>query len=674
MHTPRIAALLSLLGLLSLSACKDEPRDDSFSAREKASLTRFAACEDMMDYAGTVMLETLLMYQYGGSWGWRGGGPEMADDAAGDSSSAPSDYTTTNVQEEGVDEVDLVKTDGLYIYTVQEGALHILKSWPVEETEKLATVSLDGWASGLFLNGDQLAVFESLGYDEASWSRSWSGTRVSFFDVTDRAAPHLTRTVDIEGWLVDGRMIDGDIYLVMNHYLGLPEAAWELLWGEGALPLPEVDWTLEGEALEADIAFKREIARTLLRPHVARLVSEMSPGDLLPWWSDSDVGRVTTMYDCVDLYRPADASRYNILSVVHFDLDSGESDATGVMSDGWTVYASKDNLYVAQSSWWSWWGWGDVEMQSYIHRFHLGGGEAPTYDGTGVVDGWLYDQFAMSEHDGYLRVATTDVDWWWGTAEGDEAGGSNVFVLGEGEQDLAVVGELRGIAPGEQIMAARMMGDTGYIVTFRQTDPLFTVDLSDPTDPKLLGELVMPGYSGYLHPMEEGWLLAIGMDGTEDGALTGLSVNVFDVRDLSAPKLAHQYVLPGDGWSWSEALWDHHAFTFHRGVLTIPAYAYDWDGDSEDWFSGVISFAVSPDGILELGRVDHRSLVEASECYYSKWYGYEASSCEDWGWYATVRRSVYIEDNLFSVSNYGVKVNELMDPEVEIAAVPFFPR
>jgi len=176
--------------------------------------------------------------------------------------------------------------------------------------------------------------------------------------------------------------------------------------------------------------------------------------------------------------------------------------------------------------------------------------------------------------------------------------------------------------------------------------------------------------------MGEDHLLAIGMDGEEDGTLTGLAVNVFDVSDFENPTLAHQYTLESEGWTWSEAMWDHHAFTFHRDVLSIPAYTWDYDEvtGEYDYFSGLIAFGVDADeGIEELGRVDHRDLVEESECLYEKWYDYEDDVCDDWYWYASLRRSVYIEDNLFSISNYGIKVNELMDPSSEIAEVLFYP-
>jgi uncharacterized secreted protein with C-terminal beta-propeller domain len=365
------------------------------------------------------------------------------------------------------------------------------------------------------------------------------------------------------------------------------------------------------------------------------------------------------------------------LSVLHLDIEEDEINAQGLISDGWTVYASRENLYIAQSGRWWWWGWGEVDMSSHIHKFSLTAGQAPTYSASGSVPGWLYDQFAMSEYDDHLRVASTDYDWWMGSSEeGASQAGNNITVLyDDGKKTLQEKGSITGIAPGERIFASRMMEEEGYMVTFRQVDPLYTIDLSDHSNPRIMGELKIPGYSAYLHPIDENHLLAVGMDGTEDGTLTGLAINLFDVSDFSNPQLMFQHTLTSEGWSWSESLWDHHAFTFHRGVLTIPAYSWNYSEDEGyDLFSGTLSFAVDLDeGITEIGRVDHASLISGSQCLYEIWYGEYYNDCNSWYYQPYVRRSLYIEDNLFSLSNYGLKVNNLNNPAEEITDVLFYP-
>ncbi|TNE91473.1 MAG: hypothetical protein EP330_05125 [Deltaproteobacteria bacterium] len=662
----RTALLTAPLLALALAGCEREP----VGPMGEHALRSFESCDEVNDYMGDVILETLVSSRYGGYWGW------MEDDVAADAGAesggnGPSDYTTTNVQEAGVDELDIVKTDGEYIYVVEDDELIILDSWPIEDASIVSRVQLDGWARGLFLDGDKVVVFNQRYYDEQQFAnRWWGGTEATFIDVSDRANPSITRKTEIEGWLTTARMIDGEVYGVVNTWLDIPQGAWELVWDE-ALGLPEMDW----EASEAQQDRIRERARDILRPHVRRLMNRTDLDELLPLTRDTlagdPPGQIELLHDCDELYRPAEISQHAVLSVVQFPVagDHEEMGASGVVSDGWTVYASKENLYVAQSSWWSWWGWGDMELETHIHKFDIGG-EAPVYTASGSVEGWLWNQFAMSEYDGAFRVATTEFDWWWGTGEGEADTGSNVFVMADdGAGSLAITGAVEGLAPGEQIRAVRMLGDKGYVVTFEQIDPLFTIDLSDPTNPVAVGELELPGFSAYLHPLDEDHLLAVGMAGDWEGNVQGLAVTVFDVSDFANPRVAQQLELGTEGWSWSEALWDHHAFTYHRGVLSIPATTWLESTTGEwDYFSGLYVVSVDADHIELLGTVDHRDLVAGSECYYD-W----AGACDDY-WYASLRRSIYIEDNLFSLSNYGVKVNDLNAPEIELNRVYFNPR
>lgn len=657
----------ALLALISLAACDPakEPKPDVDATG--VSLRRFSGCEDLRDYVTDATTETLVAYRYGyGYWG--------VDDAEtdGGSDDGPSDYTTTNVQEEGVDEPDLLKTDGEYIYVVQDQSLFIVDSWPAAESSLASKLTFsDAYPYNMFLYGDTLAVF-SYGYSD-----ELSGTRITLLDVSDRGAPQIVREIDAEGWLADARMVDGQVYAVLNSYTDIPDAAWSLAWDD-TLGLPVMD----GTETDAERLAMAETARGVLRPLVADVIAGMDLDELTPRWRDQVLGEpdapIEPMMACTDLYRPAETSRLSVLDLVHLDLDApletAPLSATGVMADGWVVYASTSNLYVGQTSWWSWWGWEDLELNTQIHKFELG--DQARYVASGEVPGWLADQFSMSEYDGYLRVATTDVDWWWGTTEDMDAG-SRVSVLAQVDDRLETVGEVSGIAPGEWIYASRMMGDKGYLVTYEQVDPLFTLDLSVPTAPRVMGELTLPGYSAYLHPMDEDHLLAVGMAGEDDGTITGLAVNVFDVSDLEAPKLAWQYTLSaesGESWAWSEALWDHHAFTWHNGVLSIPIYTYTYeevDGSYHyDWFSGLLVLGMDAEtGITEIGRVDHADLVRDSDCLYADDYDYEYY-CEGYAW---LRRGVYIEDWLYSVSSYGVKVSELLDPETETARVLFYP-
>ena len=753
---------------MALAGCKTE--EPAVKVQDPGvGLRRIADCDDLRSEVEGTVLEALIQSRYG----YRGGiyYPGMEDggatggDAAGGGSGAPeapTDFTTTNNQEAGVDELDLVKTDGNFLYIAQDRGVQIVKSWPANETTLVGQLELDGWAQGLFLVGGKLVVFSSIDDSRADIDGDpntyFYGTRLSIVDVSDPAHPTVERNVDVSGYAADARLVDGKVYYVLNQYLDLPVGAWDLanrtdigLPDYPAYDAPQEEW----DAAEAT-------ARTVLAPYVHDLLAGTNLDSFLPQWRKDESGSFESMYACSDIYVPEQETPLAMLAVGSLDPASGDVGSTGIMSQGWTIYASQSSLYVAQTSYY-WWGWAQDFGETAIHKFGLGGAE-PTYEGTGEVNGYIYDQFAMSEYNGDLRVVTTDLINWGGGGIAVDGGGTtsdvppstgggsssgsggastepaptdatdtdvsdieepavpanNVYVLRDnGEGNLNQVGHLGGIAPGETVQAVRMMGDKGFVVTFRQTDPLFTLDLSDPADPKQVGELVMPGYSAYLHPIDENHLLAVGMAGLETGQLTGLAVNIFDVTDMANPTLLHSYDLTADaagqnGWSWSysEALWDHHAFTYGRDVLTIPAFTQTWDEATQTYsgFSGTISLkATVADGISELGRVDHESLVDQSQCLYDWWWaatdvgtggtdtggvavdpgvpadggvsepgspGGTFSYCDwDYGyWYAQVRRSVYVEDNLYTISDYGVKVNDLNHPATEIASVVFYPE
>jgi uncharacterized secreted protein with C-terminal beta-propeller domain len=618
-------------------------------------------CEDLRSYVADVTVETLVRHKY-----WLVIRPWMGPERNGGATDTPTDFTTTNVQEQGVDELDLVKTDGQYLYVVDNNIFSVVQSWPPERSQLASSLELEGYTHGLFLQDNLTVVFSSI-YDDSFFmpERSlrpeyWSGTRIELVDVSDRTAPETIRTIDVEGNLMDARLIDGHVYAVISSYLHIPDAAWKLLERDD-LGLPEVEW----DASEEERRAAAEEARKILQPHVAEIVAGMEIEELVPLHVDSASARPEAapapLIACADLYRPAEVSEYSVLSVVDLDLSgpnpaATEVDAIGLLANGFTVYASKRNLYVAHSGVWWWWGWGDIDSTTAIHKFELAPGtdDPVRYAASGSVDGWLLNQFSMGEHDNHLRVATTEFDWWWGTTDEEEHGSLISVLADDGSGNMKTVGRLSDIAPGEQIYACRFMGDKGYLVTFVQVDPLFTLDLSDPSNPAIVGELKVPGFSSYLHPVGDDYLLSVGLDADEDGAIRGLAVSLFDVSDFSNPTLAQRYLIEDEQgvWSWSEALHDHHAFTYHRNVLSIPAYV----SDGKSTFSGLVVLYVNPEWrIGELGRIDHSDLPSGP-----------------WGTWTWMRRSVYIEDNLYSISNVGIKVNELYDPEELIAEVPFF--
>jgi len=602
----------------------------------------------------------------------RAASPDDASDGSKGKESggeSPDDYTETNTQEAGVDEADIVKTDGDYIYTVDDRELVILDSWPAEETSIVGRYTIgtseddstgrDVSARSLFLKGDRAAVFSNISeYDRRSSHKPrFHGTRITILDVSNRSDPELLQQLDIGGYMVSGRMIDGDVYLVSNSGLNTPVDTWELAQSDDSR-LPETGYDLTEEERKERVQEARPVVRELVRERLAdEDISELFPkrrlfdnsGELV--WSQS-------MYDCKDLYLPQESAQLGVLNISHFDFDSPATvTTTGLLADGWTVYSSEKNLYVAMSSrFWGWgWGWRNRDSESHIHKFSLdGSNNRPRYTASGSVDGWILDQFSMDEHEGFLRVATTESGGRFGNQEESK---NHLTVLEQKGHALKEAGSVRGLAEGERIYSVRLRGDKGYMVTFRTIDPLFTLDLSDPYNPKVEGELKITGFSSYIHPLGENHLMTIGQDADDEGRIQGVQLQIFDVRDMSNPTRIHQERISTDQWSsWSEAMWNHHAFTYHpeREVLAFPINIRDWDRIGGKDFSGLLVYeANAQDGFTSLGRVSHADLEG------------------DHRWWTTVRRSIFIEDYVYSLSERGMKVNDLRNPESERAAVNF---
>ena len=661
------ALIAAAIGLAAVVASAGAPRDRGLVRRHLRGDARPAAsalqpvggCEGLRAYLVDAFVEQLVR-SWISPWRWWGGGPSGWGPDTGSGEPSPTDYTSTNNQEQGVDELDVVKTDGWHLYVAMDGWLRILRSWPPETSVQLAATWLPGATRGLFLHHDLVATLSSDYAFGSGWGEGWvPTTRIHLMDVRDRTAPKTVRTIEVEGSFVAARLIDGRLYAVTHNSVPIPQAAWELLWRDD-LGLPKVPW----DASEAERELAAASARLILRPHVETIVAGLDLGEVLPRLRDQSfvtgATREGSLLACGDVFRPVPVGSSGMLTVFHLDLDAVDGDklpsGVGLLADGWTVYASARSLYVANGQPW-WWWFDGASAHAAIHKFALGDRTAPVrYVASGSVPGYLLDQFAMSEHDGHLRVATTEMDWW-RPAGDDRRRGSAVTVLrDDGRGALFAVGQITGIAPGERIFASRFFGPVGFLVTFEQVDPLFTLDLSDVTAPKLVGELVLPGFSTYLHPAGDGYLLAVGRGVDDQNRLGELVVSLFDVRDLAHPKLAHQHVIARGNGSWldSEALRDHHAFTFHRGVLSIPV-VLDLDQSWTRWFSGIVAMGVDPvGGIRELGRVDHGDLAGHA----------------GWAW---ARRSVYVEEFLYSLSNLGLKASILQRPDSVVAVVPFQP-
>lgn len=695
--------------MLAAGAACGDPGDGPGTSTAEYALQPVTSCDEVRDHMAESMTEEAIDRLYGNSYGWAADAQPAAEedgnaaDGAGQDdarSDEPDEYTETNVQEEGVDEPDIVKTDGTHIYTVTDGAFQILNSWPPEETEAISRFDFDSSVTpnSLFLHGDLAVVFSRQSNrryygpepggevndgegDADEQELSFTGTRVSILDVSDRSEPELVRQLEIEGSFTDARMIDGEAFLVTNSGLRVG-TTWGLRDEEGLEDLPERDWEETDEELEE----MRETARPLLLDYFRDELDDTTADEWLPRQRivDADGNAVDEglVHDCTDLYLPSVPADLGVLNISSFDVDdSADLDSTGLVARGWEVYSSKTNLYVAMSSrTWLWgpWGWGDQDNESHIHKFSLLGDTEPKYMASGRVDGWILDQFSFSEHNNHLRVATTDNQWEWDPEleENVDEGGNHMIVLKRQGDELVETGSVRDLAPTERIYSVRFAGDRAYMVTFRFVDPFYTFDLSDPNNPEMLGELKIEGFSSYMHPLDDDHLLAIGLDGDEDGTMSGVHLQVFDVTDMHNPDRIHHHVISTGSWSsWSEAMNDHHAFTYQDrlGVLGVPVNIRE-DGE---YFSGLLLFDATVDGIEEIGRVDHLDLYEEWVCQNDGEDTTEGCGQDDampaW-WRARMRRSIMMSGDdggeyVYSLSDVGLKVNETFDADEELARV-----
>ena len=703
------AATTTLAGCLLNEPEVKDPNKDLVTSTTAFKLQPAASCQALGEQIVNVATEQILQDRYENHYrdfaeaGGNNAAEPATDDASGDGgtpeSDSPDDYTTTNNQEQGVDEADFLKTDGDYIYTISGRDVVIVDSWPAAEANEVGRISLGNegqnstWPTDMFLLGDKIAVFSQVydygearegdGGEEYDWRDYFQGTRVSVIDVTDRTAPRLERQLDVEGYYNNARMIDGDVYLVSNANLQLPGDVYSIAWDNDS-NLPEAKWDADPE----EIARLKGIARSKVRELVAQRISGTNVVDMLPrkrvYDSAGNQLVQAPMYSCTDMYIPAQLAKLGVLNITHLDLsEKSNITSTGVLASGWTIYASQDSLYTAMSSggWWWGWGWGSRSNDTHIHKFRLNTPDnRPEYAASGKVDGWLLNQFSMSEYQDHLRVATTDNEWTWDeqTGESTASGGNHLTILKEDTGGLVETGSVRDLAPGEQIYSARMLGPKGYMVTFRQTDPLFTFDLSDPTNPKLEGELKINGFSSYMHPIDANHLLTIGQDADDDGRVTGVHLQIFDVSDMKNPKRAHQHLISTGDWSsWSEAMWDHHAFTYHPGkkVLGVPMNIHDWSDYDGQNFSGLLLFKIdTTDGISELGRIDHADMTSAYYCaVYNEDWACDAEH-DGYRWWTSIRRSIFIEDYVYSISDIGMKINDMFGTQDEIKALELLDR
>ena len=769
----------------TLTQAQSEYLEDILSDRSKGSptLSTYDSCGyleiDLKEHLKEEMRVNLGTgsYYYGG-WGMVDdvvmvGEPEMAMDSDGgmDMDSAPSagpessqktssggeegvDFSGTNNQEQGVDEADFVKTDGSYIYLVNQGysdwgvypsgKVHILEIPEVGDVSYLSNISIEGYPNEMLLVDDKAVIYSNvyiysyyeekhplddivksafkretksvesspttvdsseeepaepkeetsdeekedseskedsaveedidIDYEYDYYYRTTSFTKITVLDLTNRSSPQVTRELYIEGSYQTARESGGTVRMVsygwmevygLQTWLEFDYTYWDLDWES---PEREKRWM---EKMNETIAYNDKIIDSTPLDNLIPRIYEKSGSNITTHkYSESGEG------NCQDFAAASDGAGQGVTSILTLDLleDTFSFNADHILSNWATVYASGNVMVMAESAWDSWWFWGDEDTENNemtnLHVFDISSPGQTDYIASGRINGTIQDQFSLSEYNGNIRICSTTGQWgrWW--MEDPEPMVSHVFVLGlnaEGTQ-YDVIGHVGGIAEDEQIWSARFIGDKAYLVTFRNIDPLWTIDLSEPTDPRVIGELEVPGVSTYIHPMGDDHLLTIGIAGDEDGLEWGVTqISIFDVSDFSNPVLESSLRLtpaPENEYDWSysysEATYEHKAFQYWEadGLLAIPMSTQRYYSDVKE-IDGRLYYASGYEYISKLMLINAKpgeDLAIYDEIDHSSFY----NSSYSWD-SPDVRRSIFMGggDYIYAISEKGVTAHNV---------------
>lgn len=601
-----------------------------------------------------------------------------------------SDYSETNVQVAGVDEADIIKTDGQYIYAVAQSNLFIIEAYPAAGARILSKIKFKSRPEDIYINGDYLAVYgrnNEIYREEVakSFRRQNDFTFLKVFDTTDKKNPRQVRSLDFEGNLVDSRLIGDYLYFISANY------NYYYINEEPVLPRVLENGVLSGCGSEPEKCAWPDIYYfsapydsynfTTVTAINIRDGAEAIESDiyLLPG-SQNIYASQNNMYITYTKY----INEYDLESEVLKDMvfarlsakDREKIEKIGqaenfVLSDQEKTQKTRQILerFVASL------GAEEQEKlaaelkdkmkQKYqdlskelektvIHKIGING-KTMEYKAVGEVTGQVLNQFSMDENNGYFRIATTK-NRSWSAYEGAETESyNNLYVL---DENLKISGAVENLAESERIYSVRFMQNRAYMVTFRQMDPLFAIDLSDPQAPKVLGKLKIPGFSSYLHPYDDNNLIGIGRETRENEAggvsTGGIKLSLFNVSDVANPVETDTYVI-GEAGSDSIALYDHKAFLFNRDkkLLVIPAsISESSSGGARLSFSGALVFQIDQAGFELRGKIDHSDGGQGSGRDYWKGYRYYDN---------TVKRGLYISDTLYTFSNNYLKMNNIAD-------------
>lgn len=650
-------------------------------------LMSFSSYEELTDFLGNCSSGWYNGYRYYGKGGSIPNIIMSSDDDFAEGGTSV-DFSETNIQVEGVDEPDVVKTDGTYIYLVSGSKVYIIKAWPAEEAKVVSNISVNFTIINIFINGDRLIIFgnsydyyifDTEDYNQTCLPYPWyssSNTYIRVYDVRDREQPELKRDVVIGGDYFNARMIGDHVYVITRQYSYNIYPYYEN--NDTIIPLISINGEVKKIPL-SDIYCIDIPSYGYTLTHVVSVNVKDDSEDIVDKiftlgsgqtmyvsknniyitypTSRSDYYIVQEIIDEVVMPLLPDEIKRDILSARSFDIpNNNKRQIVDWILDSYYETLDEGLRNNIQA-----------EIQKRIHRTMIH--KISVKDGkieymcNGTVPGRILNQFSMDEHKGFFRVATQVNGYW----QSGSKKTTNVYIL---DKNLNRVGEVENIAPGENLHSARFMGGKAYLVTFKKVDPFFTLDLSDPYNPKILGILKIPGYSDYLHPYDENHIIGIGKDTVESESgnfawYQGLKIALFDVSDFENPKEVAKVII-GDRGTNSPVLYDHKAFLFDREkeLLVLPVSLYEISDEIKEQndeytgnihgkftFQGAFVYKLSlGDGFEYRGRITHLN-GELPDNY--RWYWGSSSS--------DVTRSLYIEDVLYTISDNMVKMNSLED-------------
>jgi inhibitor of cysteine peptidase len=596
-----------------------------------------------------------------------------------------SDYSQTNIQVEGVDEADFIKNDGKYIYVLTQNKIVIIDAFPAADARTLSAITVDGRPRDMFVNDDRLIVFtEDDGqviafpeYDYRPVPRYTPRTTALIYDIRDRKKPEQITNYSINGNYFQSRMIGDYVYFIVkdsvyyyNDFVDVPA----IRQGSEKIMVPDVYYfdnpeqnyvfhTIASINLKSaiDIRSDKEInARSFMMGYSDNLY--VSENNIYITYRKNlpvhyyEIQREDRFYRIIVPQLPEDVQdKINVIK--NSDLDSYEKwdKISSILEDTYNSMSEKEkqdytkNVEKAIEEY-------EIKLaqereKTVIHKININRGNIE-YRTKGEVPGSLLNQFSMDESGDYFRVATTTQFW---TRSGSKQY-NNVYVMDEG---MGITGKIEEIAPDERIYSTRFIGDRLYMVTFKRIDPLFVIDLSNPKEPKILGELKIPGYSDYLHPYDEKHIIGVGKETGDNQwggtSIKGVKLSLFDVSDVKNPKQLAKYEIGAAGTD-SEALSDHKAFLFDKkkNLLVIPVreilekekYDSRYGYYRQRVWQGAYVFGVTPeDGFTLKGKISHLDDYEEPEYYY--------------GSPGAVRRSLYMDDVLYTISMRKIMMNGL---------------